>query len=653
MKHILTILLLTCSASAALAQLVNPAIIYQDTDIAIRHTDWYHRDVYYRPFAPPPATATRKELSCLGSEDSDGILQWYYPKINGGKLSDWHPCGTSVGDTIGNAVPWQRLFTANDKPITHNHSDIVVGDTSGTDSVITVDSLEDVDFRATGTIRLEPGFHIMPGSYFHAYIAPKWGDSVFSDNFADTAKFRSQWHIFDNAHGWPVQGADCSYDTNLAIVDDPDALDGRALRIDLKEDSCNCIEPGTPPVHTTFHFSTAIISGSPWPWKRDSIPIRSAYENAPYGKWEIREKVPIVKHHTNSYANAQANEWNMNEKWGGGLDEIHLGLSHNFPYGPFQGKFGTDTAGHPAFRSPAAHFAPWNDPDAVVINNFPYEVKQQINTHHPDTLLLADRTTIGEGGFPSSLVADSNRLVTFYYIKKKSNVSDSLSWRVDSTGRYFTGAYADSVHADGTHDTLFFNKGYQPNSIQLSLLDRYYPCHWDHATGKIYLTTPLDSGASHIATKRFSYTCDEGPDYPVAPILVDTTTYKYHTYTMELLPHEAEFLVDGAVRQRYPDHLIPIGDKRYDYITTFPRAPMGIIPAEIDMDGVPSDYSDTNSIYYQEVKYFEANIATCQGCDLVESPPGSSHFQHTAHHLVDYFKIWDLPSDAKLPNFPR
>jgi hypothetical protein len=134
---------------------------------------------------------------------------------------------------------------------------------------------------------------------------------------------------------------------------------------------------------------------------------------------------------------------------------------------------------------------------------------------------------------------------------------------------------------------------------------------------------------------------NEGPDYPVPPINVDTNNYKYHTYTMEFLPHEARFLVDGAVRQRFPDRLIPKGDPRYDYVTTVPRTPMGIFSlAEIGMDR-------DSATYAMEKAYFESHVDTCLGCW-----PNTIGGTPAAHHMIDYMKIWDLPSDAKLPDFP-
>jgi hypothetical protein len=359
--------------------------------------------------------------------------------------------------------------------------------------------------------------------------------------------------------------------------------------------------------------------------------------------------VPVIEHHTNNYGGEQGDEWNLNERVNGGLTQIHVGLTRRFLYGPFKGRFGKGTfAGHDTalFYSFDAHFANWNSPDLIIINNFPYQVQFRQPSLISDTSLLAAATTGHEGGFPSSLAADTTDTVTFYYYKNSSNVSDTVgAWSVDSTGTYFTGPYADSLG-----DTLFFGKSYQPTQITLydgtTRLPINYKCHWDHNTGKILLTDTMSPLASHTGY-GFSYVCDEGPDYPVQAINVDSTDYNYHTYAVELLPHEARFLVDGAVRQRFPDRLVPKGSQQYDYVTKFPRTPMSIEPAEIDMDGDPNDTS-AGSVYYMEKAYFDANHTTCLGC-----LPLTIGGQPSPHHLVDYVKVWDLPSGSKLPDFPH
>src|SRR5665213_2819845 len=114
----------------AFGQVVNPTVIYQDTDIALHLTD-----VYYHPFAPPAPTDTSWNLSCIASElrDPDGVLSYTYaPRTHGIELSNWQPAGDTA--PLGNTVVWTRLFTAMDKP-SGAHSDIIAGGDMG-DSVI-------------------------------------------------------------------------------------------------------------------------------------------------------------------------------------------------------------------------------------------------------------------------------------------------------------------------------------------------------------------------------------------------------------------------------------------------------------------------------------------------------------------------------------
>jgi hypothetical protein len=54
-----------------------------------------------------------------------------------------------------------------------------------------------------------------------------------------------------------------------------------------------------------------------------------------------------------------------------------------------------------------------------------------------------------------------------------------------------------------------------------------------------------------------------------------------------------------------------------------------------------------------ERKYFESHAT-----DTVKNPgcwdvtiDGKTY--HAAHHLIDYVKIWDVPKDVKIPNFPQ
>ena len=59
------------------------------------------------------------------------------------------------------------------------------------------------------------------------------------------------------------------------------------------------------------------------------------------------------------------------------------------------------------------------------------------------------------------------------------------------------------------------------------------------------------------------------------------------------------------------------------------------------------------SMTFIQRHFFEAHDSTCQGCWDIEIPPGSGHWYPAAHHLVDYFKIWDMPADIKVRPYPH
>ena len=55
-----------------------------------------------------------------------------------------------------------------------------------------------------------------------------------------------------------------------------------------------------------------------------------------------------------------------------------------------------------------------------------------------------------------------------------------------------------------------------------------------------------------------------------------------------------------------------------------------------------------------ERKFFESHdTESVLGFKDVEIPPGSGHWYHAAHHLIDYVKVWDTPADMKIPNYPQ
>jgi hypothetical protein len=160
--------------------------------------------------------------------------------------------------------------------------------------------------------------------------------------------------------------------------------------------------------------------------------------------------------------------------------------------------------------------------------------------------------------------------------------------------------------------------------------------------------SPLDQ---HSYREPYFYSVQENAGYNIPPVLVGADTigdsahlaayahepYKYHTFAMEMLPHEVRILYDSVVVRRIPDRLIPPGNKFYDWACTYARNELNVHPAEMDIDGGSSGISERN--------FFEQYDTSCSGCWPVTI--GGVTYP-AAHHLVDYMRIWDMPADAKI-----
>jgi hypothetical protein len=156
-------------------------------------------------------------------------------------------------------------------------------------------------------------------------------------------------------------------------------------------------------------------------------------------------------------------------------------------------------------------------------------------------------------------------------------------------------------------------------------------CHWDHSSGLVLLDTTLPA-VYPTSDYGFNYTCEEISSYPQPAIF--NHSGEYHTYTFEMLPNEWRFFVDGAYVRRVPDRLIPVGDKRHNFVRDFPRM---LTPAQIhfDIDGrtrVGERAADAS--YLQRV------------LDFV------SRYGSQADMKIDHIKIWDLPGQYKVAPFP-
>ncbi len=650
---------------------INPYNTQQSMTIELHNTN-----VYYCPMAPPALTDTDWVLSSISNKllDSNGCFDtwpWYEPRTHGTLLKNWapSPCGSAP---LGIGAHWQRFFTAKRDGAGNTH-DIIAGGDSG-DRVI-ISSNEDVDFRASGRIKLKSGFHVMPGARFHAYTEPKYDSIIFSDDFDSID--HNKWYIANgNGDGYGIQ-SHCSTDTDVADTLDPEALDGHALDIFLREnrtvggflDTCHCQLldysdhdscDGTLGVNdTSVIFYSADVRACPFPYlSRTDTPLVPANQHMPYGKYETRKKLPHLLYHTNDWP-VGSFEVDINESAGDSADTHYLfpNLHQQIRYGPFKGVFHHCSLGYGnvIFVSHEANWSPVNWPHYLIINNFCYEV-WTIGGHSYDSITLAPRS-FGFMGWPTSLVNDTTDSVTFYYEKNGGNTADVTTWSVDSTGRKFSAPYHDS---SGTW--LRFSKVYQPTSVTLTTSGpphdsvKSFSCHWEynlnppHGTGDsgiLYLDDPIPSWELHSYTEAYQYSINE--DYiantsPAAAYdMYDTIgDYKYHTFGVEILPHEVRYLYDSNVVLRLPDRMIPPGSPGYPF--TLDREPLDVPLGEFDLA------SDQTSALFQEQKQYFENHTSNPGFRDVTI--GVKTY-HAAHELIDYVRVWDIPKDVSVPNFSK
>ena len=125
--------------------------------------------------------------------------------------------------------------------------------------------------------------------------------------------------------------------------------------------------------------------------------------------------------------------------------------------------------------------------------------------------------------------------------------------------------------------------------------------------------------------------------------------YRYHTYTMEWLPHEVRILYDSVVIRRIPDRLIPPGSPFFDYASTMARGGENLIPGEFDDEDLLATPKNAGDYYVAApvLSYFLKHINTnTPGFWPVDGQPA-------AHLLIDYVKVWDVPKDVIVPAFPK
>ncbi len=477
-----------------------------------------------------------------------------------------------------------------------------------------------------------------------------WGDSVFSDEFDSTALNRNKWYVSSGQGDVESSSFQCSSDSDVRDTADPDAHDGHALDIDLREMlpgnicSCDLLKGNdradcTPTPDTThpaplhFQFATSNITSCPMPFLAEDSPWTPWYQHAPYGKYEIREKIPHILHHTNDWGfNYNMFEWDMGETVSANDSMKQRDIGYVLPrrHGPFKGKFGTalvsgDTIN--VFRSGQANFSHTNSPNVIYIDNFPYSVWCEISP--TDTFLMVDPTS-STPYFPSALLARTDS-ISFNYQRVTTNTADTVTWTAaqngtDTVWKIFSAAYRDS-----SGHLKYFSKNYQPTSVTLTVdtgiifKQKKLTCYWradlnDTGTGGVlWLDAGLDSSDLNTNTEAYSYTVNENYDAPIPEVAFDgndtTGGYVYHTYTMELLPNEMRYLIDGNVVRRFPDRLIPPSNFNYDVISNVPRVATSIQPAEFGIqqstyDSAGVSYNDSLGTHpgtatYMQRQYFE------------------------------------------------
>ncbi len=670
MKRILLLSLLVCWPLMACAQdSINPYNTQLPNTIELHNTD-----VYYNPFDPPDSMDTRANL-CNQSpilNDSNGLnTYWpYYEPLVWDTgfhryvlLQNWAPHGT----TLGIAAHWQRLFTARRKA-DGTPSDIIAG--GGPGDRVTISKNEDVDFRASGRIELKSGFHARAGCFFHAYTEPKWGDTVFSDDFQTVD--RAKWYISKGANDGTGTPNQCSDTSNVFDTLDPEALDGHALDIILREDSCQCPNmdwfsfdscQGTIDTSSShiMHaaFSSSSIWACPWPYfQRDSLPLVPAYQPSPYGKFEVREKIPHFAHHLNNWLFGSF-EVDLNESSPAVPNYLFPNLHQSRKYGPFEGVFHKAwnglTTGYGLIDSVifVSHDANWswtNAPHALFIDNFPYEVSLDWNTEHIHDTIRMDPRYSGFMGWPASLAQDTTDSVTFYYARYGSNSTDSITWKVDTDATGKWRIFRAPYRIDGT-DTFWFCKGYQPTSVNLHIFGlphdstKTFRCHWDSSlntnagdTGYLWLDDYDTLGTFlHTYTEPYSYTINEETQaMPAMPFDFGDSTggYTYHTFGVEILPHEMRYLMDSNVVFRFPDRMIPPGNPSANLV--FDRTPLELQIGEMD---APDSVSFMHAAANNWPGFRDVTIG------------GKTYY--AAHRLIDYVRFWDVPADVKIPNYPH
>src|SRR5438045_3350770 len=76
----------------------------------------------------------------------------------------------------------------------------------------------------------------------------------------------------------------------------------------------------SPPTYQQRYCSSASLVACPFPFNQADTPHVLVYQHVPYGKYEVRQKLPHLIYHTNNWSDV-GKEYDLNESWNPG--EIH------------------------------------------------------------------------------------------------------------------------------------------------------------------------------------------------------------------------------------------------------------------------------------------------------------------------------------------
>ena len=390
-----------------------------------------------------------------------------------------------------------------------------------------------------------------------------------------------------------------------------------------------------------------------------------------------REKTPDLPRHTNFWGGgSQLFEWDAGET---GVNDFmgarQPNWGHGLTFGPCHGYFKIIGAGvgDTLFISHDdtaiySDYQPTGGPTHIIINGFDYDIDWKKDTFW----------AVAGYPFPSSL-ATSTDTFTYYFGRWGHPVSDTVRWYVTKGGPLNHWCILHTPYYFRHGDSMYFTRNYQPAAVILSAhvdslgdtSQMTYHCHWidslNNPTNKgiLYMDDSLLSGDAKSNTERYTFILPDayagwgdGFGYRVPPYQVngetsntdtaalDTIPYRYHTFTMEWLPHEVRFLYDSVVVYRFPDRMIPPGDPYYDWVERFGRSPVNILPGEFDGDdelnSLDSHGNPTQSAQITQ-NFFLAHLGNAS----------MGFWNGAAHHLLDYVKVWDVPRDVIIPGFPK